>query len=204
MSIFLTVVIFHLFAVVSPGPDFILVTRQAFRYGRKVAIWTSLGISIGILFHVSLSITGLSILLESQPKLIWYLKIIASLYIAYLGLVSLFSKETNFVKEGLENKSSSFLKSFITGLLTNVLNPKALIFFITVFTIVITQETNLVIKTLLGVYMSVATFIWFVCVSLFLTHKVAMNLFHSAVPWIERITGILLLGISIQIILQQL
>ena len=52
--------------------------------------------------------------------------------------------------------------------------------------------------------MSVATFIWFVCVSLFLTHKVAINLFHSAVPWIERITGILLLGISIQIILQQL
>ena len=97
-----------------------------------------------------------------------------------------------------------FLKSFITGLLTNVLNPKALIFFITVFTIVITQETNLVIKILLGVYMSVATFIWFVCVSLFLTHKVAINLFHSAVPWIERITGILLLGISIQIILQQL
>ena len=67
-----------------------------------------------------------------------------------------------------------------------------------------TDKTNLVIKILLGVYMSVATFIWFVCVSLFLTHKVAINLFHSAVPWIERITGILLLGISIQIILQQL
>ena len=239
MSIFLTVVIFHLFAVVSPGPDFILVTRQAFRYGRKVAIWTSLGISIGILFHVSLSITGLSILLQSQPTLIWYLKIIASLYIAYLGLVSLFSKETNFVKEGLEDNSSgnfyeellnltpiqcndgtlvseksntiSDLKTYLPFVKPRVDNSSDLIsdpsnvhFNTLLAAELIVNKNNLVIKILLGVYMSVATFIWFVCVSLFLTHKVAMNLFHSAVPWIERITGILLLGISIQIILQQL
>ena len=49
---FFTVAILHLFAVASPGPDFALVTRQSFRYKRKVAIWTSLGIGVGILLHL--------------------------------------------------------------------------------------------------------------------------------------------------------
>ena len=58
---FLTVASLHLFAVASPGPDFALVIRQCFRYGKKSAIWTSLGISVGILFHVSLSLIGLGL-----------------------------------------------------------------------------------------------------------------------------------------------
>ena len=48
MPEFFTIVILHLFAVASPGPDFVLITRQCFKYGRRSAIWTSLGISIGI------------------------------------------------------------------------------------------------------------------------------------------------------------
>ena len=39
MSIFFTVAILHFFAVVSPGPDFVLISRQCLRYGRKVALW---------------------------------------------------------------------------------------------------------------------------------------------------------------------
>ena len=65
MSIFLTIAVLHLFAVASPGPDFILVSRQCLRYGRRIAIWTSLGIAIGILFHVALSLMVLSVLFQN-------------------------------------------------------------------------------------------------------------------------------------------
>ena len=93
MSIFLTVALLHLFAVASPGPDFVLVSRQSFRYGRMIAIWTSAGIALGILFHVALSLTGLSLLLQNQPDLFWYLKLAAALYIGYLGLASLIAED---------------------------------------------------------------------------------------------------------------
>ena len=99
MSIFLTIAVLHLFAVASPGPDFILVSRQCLRYGRRIAIWTSLGIAIGILFHVALSLTGLSILLQNQRDLFWYIKLLASLYIGYFGIVSLVSKSSNKLVE---------------------------------------------------------------------------------------------------------
>jgi len=203
MSIFLTIAVLHLFAVVSPGPDFILVSRQCLRYGRRIAIWTSLGIAIGILFHVALSLTGLSILLQNQPDLFWYIKLLASLYIGYLGIVSLVSKSSNKLVEDVTGQAGNQLRSVTTGLLTNVLNPKALIFFITVFAVAINKETGIFVKSLLGIYMSVATFIWFALVSILLTNKKAIERFKKAIPLLEKVTGFFLLLIAIQILFQQ-
>ena len=203
MSIFLTIAVLHLFAVASPGPDFILVSRQCLRYGRRIAIWTSLGIAIGILFHVALSLTGLSILLQNQPDLFWYIKLLASLYIGYLGIVSLVSKSSNKFVEDATGQVGNQLRSVTTGLLTNVLNPKALIFFITVFAVAINKETGIFVKSLLGIYMSVATFIWFTLVSILLTNKKAIERFKKAIPLLEKVTGFFLLLIAIQILFQQ-
>ena len=202
MSIFLTVAILHFFAVASPGPDFILVTRQCMRYGRKVALWTSLGIALGILFHVALSLTGLSILIQNEPSIFWYLKLAASFYIGYLGLVSLFSRSSINLDNNFSNEISKKVKSVSTGFLTNVLNPKAFIFFITVFTLVIDIDTTKVIKIFLGIYMSVATFIWFSFISILITNKNSINRFKKSIPLVERLTGLLLIFIALQIFLQ--
>ena len=203
MSIFLTVALLHLFAVASPGPDFVLVSRQSFRYGRTVAIWTSVGIAIGILFHVILSLTGLSLLLQNQPYLFWYLKLAAALYIGYLGLTSLISKSPINLQNNSTDEDGRYLKSISTGFLTNALNPKAFIFFITVFTLVINEDTGLFIKGLLGMYMSLATFIWFSLVSILLTNQKATERFKKAIPWLEKITGLFLIVLAIQIILRE-
>ena len=203
MSIFLTVALLHLFAVASPGPDFVLVSRQSFRYGRAVAIWTSGGIALGILFHVAISLTGLSLLLQSQPDLFWYLKLAASLYIGYLGFASLISKDPVNLQKNSIGQEDKYIKSISTGFLTNVLNPKAFIFFITVFTLVINEDTGLFIKGLLGMYMSLATFIWFSLVSILLTNQKATERFKKAIPWLEKITGLFLIVLAIQIILRE-
>ena len=203
MSIFLTVALLHLFAVASPGPDFVLISRQSFRYGRRIAIWTSVGIAIGILFHVALSLTGLSLLLQNQPYLFWYLKLAAALYIGYLGLASLISKSPINLQNNSTDGDGRYLKSISTGFLTNALNPKAFIFFITVFTLVINEDTGIVIKSLLGMYMSIATFIWFTFISILLTNQKATEKFEKAILWLERITGLFLLILAIKIIFQE-
>ena len=199
----MTVALLHLFAVASPGPDFVLVSRQSFRYGRAVAIWTSGGIALGILFHVAISLTGLSLLLQSQPDLFWYLKLAASLYIGYLGFASLISKDPVNLQKNSIGQEDRYIKSISTGFLTNVLNPKAFIFFITVFTLVINEDTGLFIKGLLGMYMSFATFIWFSLVSILLTNQKATERFKKAIPWLEKITGLFLIVLAIQIILRE-
>jgi len=203
VSIFLTVALLHLIAVASPAPDFVLDSRQSFRYGRTVAIWTSVGIAIGILFHVALSLTGLSLLLQNQPYLFWYLKLAAALYIGYLGLASLISKSPINLQNSSTDGDGRYLKSINTGFLTNALNPKAFIFFITVFTLVINEDTGIVIKSLLGMYMSIATFIWFTFISILLTNQKATERFKKSIPWLEKITGLFLLILAIKIIFQE-
>ena len=141
-------------------------------------------------------------MLQNQPDLFWYLKLVAALYIGYLGVVSLIPKELINLQNNSIGESKRNLKSISTGFLTNVLNPKALIFFITVFTLVINKDTGIIVKTLLGVYMSLATFIWFSFVSILLTNQRATERFKKAIPWVEKITGLFLLILAFQIIFQ--
>ena len=164
---FLTVAILHLFAVASPGPDFALVTRQSLRYNRKVAIWTSLGIGAGILFHSLLAITGLVLLITSNELFSIILKIIGSLYLLYLGVNSILgNKEKGNIEE--ENTNTDKFNGFLAGLITNITNIKAILFFVTVFSVVIDTGNNLHLL-LYGAYMALATFIWFSIISFVFT-----------------------------------
>jgi len=115
----------------------------------------------------------------------------------------LVSKSSNKLVEDATGQAGNQLRSVTTGLLTNVLNPKALIFFITVFAVAINKETGIFVKSLLGIYMSVATFIWFALVSILLTNKKAIERFKKAIPLLEKVTGFFLLLIAIQILFQQ-
>ena len=202
MMEFFTVAILHLFAVASPGPDFALVTRQSLRYNRKVAIWTSLGIGVGILFHSLLAITGLVLLITSNELFSTILKIIGSFYLLYLGVHSILdSKGLGKVEQ--ENTNTDKFNGFLAGLITNVTNIKAILFFVTVFSVVIGTGNNLYLL-LYGAYMALATFIWFSIISYVFTGKGFKNKFSSFLGLFEKIIGFVLILLSLQILIYQI
>jgi len=199
---FLTVAILHLFAVASPGPDFALVTRQSLRYNRKVAIWTSLGIGVGILFHSLLAITGLVILITSNELFSTILKIIGSLYLLYLGVNSILgNKEKGNIEE--ENTNTDKFNGFLAGLITNITNIKAILFFVTVFSVVIDTGNNLYL-ILYGTYMALATFVWFSIISYVFTSENFKSKFSSFLGLLEKIIGFILILLSLQILIYQI
>ena len=199
---FLTVAILHLFAVASPGPDFALVTRQSLRYNRKVAVWTSLGIGAGILFHSLLAITGLVLLITSNELFSTILKIIGSLYLLYLGVNSILgSKEEGNIEE--ENTNTDKFNGFLAGLITNITNIKAILFFVTVFSVVIDTGNNLYLL-LYGAYMALATFIWFSIISFVFTSEGFKSRFSSFLGLFEKIIGFTLILLSLQILIYQI
>ena len=199
---FFTVALLHFFAVSSPGPDFILVTRQAIKLGRKAAIYTSLGIGIGILIHSLAAITGLTLLISSNPYLFLCMKLAASLYLFYLGLMSII--QTSETGNEIERRDSSELNSFLIGFITNVLNPKAIIFFVTLFSIVLNNSTSAALLTIYGLYMSAATFLWFLLISYVFTNKNLIEKYFYVLPAFEKIIGILLIIIASQIFIYEL
>mgnify|MGYP001490082664 FL=1 len=202
MMEFFTVAILHLFAVASPGPDFALVTRQSLRYNRRVAIWTSLGIGVGILFHSLLAITGLVLLITSNELFLTIFKIIGSLYLLYLGVNSILdSKKAGNIEE--ENTNVDKFNGFMAGLITNITNIKAILFFVTVFSLVIGTGNNLSLL-FYGAYMALATFIWFSIISYVFTSEGFKNKFSSFLGLFEKIIGFVLILLSLQILIYQI
>ena len=199
MEVFIQIILLHLFAVASPGPDFILVARQSLRYGIKNAIWSSLGIAIGILFHVSFAMLGINILLAYHESFFLILKIIAASYLGYLGFRSLFIQSSAMNFDTVITGNTYVYKSFVAGFLTNISNPKAFLFFITVFA-VIGNQLHFNFKLLSGLYMSLATFFWFSLMSYIISVSKKINTVSNFFPFLERITGLILVIISIQIL----
>jgi|TARA_B110000263_G_C15258969_1_gene487878 threonine/homoserine/homoserine lactone efflux protein len=90
-------------------------------------------------------------------------------------------------------------QAFIQGFITNGLNPKATLFFLALFTVVISAETPLVIQMIYGIYLALATFTWFALLSMVLGQSAVREFILKAGKWVERGMGIVLILIAIQI-----
>lgn len=197
---FITVATAHALAVASPGPDFSIVLRQSFRFGRSTAIWTSIGIAVGILLHVSYTLLGVAIVIKNVPAIFLGLQLLAAVYLFWLGIKSLKSASVQEIEtEAHQVLIPSRIKALATGFLTNALNVKATLFFLALFTVVIQQQTPLWIQVLYGLWMCVMTGVWFSLVSVFLTQeKLRQRLLHWS-HWIDRMMGIVLIGLALRV-----
>lgn len=127
---FLTVVVIHLLAVMSPGPDFALVSRNSFVYSRRSGVFSALGIALGLGVHVAYSLVGIGLLIAQSIVLFSTIKFIGAAYLIYLGVRSLLSKKKPAGAELLEEKSDiTKFAALKQGFLTNILNPKVTLFF---------------------------------------------------------------------------
>ena len=200
-SQFLTIAIAHLLAVVSPGPDFILISRQTIKYGRKVSIYTSLGIAVGILFHISYCVIGIEILLE-QNYFTNILTILCGSYLLYLGLSSFLisNKQVYDVQDNVSKISITNLKAFMLGFFTNILNIKATLFFLSLYSF-LGYETDIKTKWFYGIWMTIITGLWFILLSIFMTNKILSKTHNKYYILMNKMMGIILIYIAIKIYL---
>ena len=199
---FATIAIAHLLAVVSPGPDFAVVVKQSLGAGRRAAVWTSVGIGSGILLHVGYSLFGLALFLSRSPALFEAIRYAGAAYLLFLGLSSFRpgSAGRMAVASG-KSAVESPLRSWTVGFMTNALNPKATLFFLAIFTAVITPGTPLTWQLFYGFWMSGATMIWFSLVALLFTSPAIRERFLRAGHWFTRATGVVLIGLGLRILL---
>lgn len=192
---FLLIATAHLLAVASPGPDFAITLRYAVRYGRQTAIWASLGIGTGILLHITYSLVGIGLLIKTTPWLFQALTVVAAGYLIYLGQGAIRAKAPA-TAAGEEEASSDQPRrraAFLAGFITNGLNVKATLFFLSLFAVVISASTPLSYKVIYGLYMAVATAAWFCLLSVLLTRPPVRRLLLAKGYWFDRLMGIVLL-----------
>ncbi|MCW8092376.1 LysE family translocator [Alteromonas sp. ASW11-130] len=204
---FITIALVHLVAVASPGPDFAVVVRNSVAYGRKIAMWTSVGIGLGILLHVAYSLVGLSVVIKTTPWLYAAISYLAAAYLLYLAYGAIRSGPNNRqsvnqneLQQGKSDDAISLKKALWMGFLTNGLNPKATLFFLSLFTAIISVETPLSVKTFYGVYLAFATGAWFCFLSFLLSTNKVATLIGTKGYWLDRIMGVLLIGLAAKLV----
>jgi len=202
---FLLIVIAHFFAVASPGPDFAVVLKQSVQQGRRNALWTSAGVGAAILLHVAYCVLGVALILTQSPSLFMALKYLAGAYLAYLGVQALrAAKPPASNQDNIETKTvaeESVWLAFRRGFFTNALNPKATLFFMSLFTLVISPTTPTSIQVVYGVYMALATWAWFSMLSLVLCKPSVRGFFRKSGYWFDRGIGVILIALAIRVVI---
>lgn len=196
-------------AVISPGPDLVMVVRNSLSFSRRAGIYTALGLSISILVHVTYTLLGLATIISQSILAYNVIKWLGAAYLIYIGIQALSSQGmsqkafSDSLKEGKKEapQTISNNRAFVCGFLTNLLNPKATLFFLAVFSQIIEPETPLFWKLLSGVSASVIIASWFTGVSFFLTGEKMRNSFLKFSKWVDRFCGAALIALGIKLAL---
>ena len=202
LSEFITIALVHLVAVASPGPDFAIIVRYSVNHGRRIAMYASVGVGLGILLHVAYSLVGLSVVIKTTPWLYNTICYLSAAYLLYLAVGALRSKPGNSSANiSTDSKVTSVTpkKALINGFLTNGLNPKATLFFLSLFTAFINVDTPTAVKAFYGIYLAVATGLWFCMLSYLLSTSGVVKLIGDKGYWLDRFMGVVLVGLAVRL-----
>lgn len=200
---FLMLTLVHFLAVISPGPDFAIVIRQSISFGRKTALVTSLGIGAGISIHLVYTLLGLGFIISQSAMLFTVMKSLGALYLCYLGLKLLFSKapvqNTPQLKIAIDPDQHHHKRAFMLGFMTNLFNPKATLFFVAIFTTIVSVDTPIAVQSLYGLWLCISTTLWFSLVSFFFSQQKIRDKFIRYSYLFDRLMGLVLLIFAVRL-----
>jgi threonine/homoserine/homoserine lactone efflux protein len=197
-GIFVTVAIAHFLALLSPGPDFVLVVKSAIRNEGKNAIGVALGIASANALYIGLCLIGVGSILAASVTVMIILKVIGGLFLIYLAVQALRANKSSYSNLDIADNSHSnevkttFFKELITGFMSGVLNPKNLLFYLSLFTVVLTPEVGFSFKLGLGLWMTGIVFLWDLSVIFLLSTPKVRSKFTKLAYYIDKVTGAIL------------
>lgn len=189
----------HLIALTSPGPDTAVVLRQVSLYGRKEGYKTSIGIGIGIYIHCVLAVNGISLIIISNDLYKFMISLVGGAYILFLGISMLKSdlREVSVV----QNKSLENANSILNGLITNIFNVKAFLFFVSLFAVLIDGLSSFYFY-IYPIYFAITSSLWFMLLSYLTTISTNKSLNIYSNTYIAHIMSITLCLIALFILVR--
>jgi threonine/homoserine/homoserine lactone efflux protein len=195
MNELLLVAAISILAVISPGSDFAMVTRNSYAYGRRSGLMAALGIACGVQIHVFYTVFGAAVVFTQSPLLFMAMKLLGAGYLIYLGIKSLTS--TSSLTFGGANASApSSWEAFRTGFFTNALNPKTMLFVVATYSQVVHTGSSLTANFAYGLFMSFTHWAWFSFVALFFSAEALRRRMLEKQQVIDRLIGTALIGLA--------
>lgn len=192
MTLFFSILIIHLVALMSPGPDFFFVTQTAVSRSRGEALAGAIGIALGATVWAGLALMGLQLIFERLAWLHQALMVAGGLYLLWMGynlLKSALRKPINGAALAASAVQGSKIRSFLFGLMTNLSNAKAMIYFSSIFTMLLTPDLTNGMRVLIFVSISLETLLWFMLVALVFGLPRPRSIYQRSSRWIDGLAG---------------
>ena len=188
--------------MISPGPDFFLVIKNAARYRRSAAMMTALGVILGVATHMSYCVAGLAVVITTTPWLFNFLKYAGACYLIWIGIQALLSRGESKLSIDNATQSPITLKAaFLQGYLCNLLNPKATLFFLAVFTQILQINSGVGEKLWYASIIWVLAVIWWPLLVILIQSAPVRRGLTRAQKVVDKVLGGLLIGLGIKVAL---
>ena len=194
-----------LLLAVTPGPDMAVVTRNALAHGRRGVVLTTSGIALALVIWVTATAGGLSALLRSSGEVLFVLKIVGACYLAYLGVRTLLESRARpaALLAGAPPAAPAHAV-FRQGFLSAISNPKLGVFFVTFLPQFVLPGQAVLPRLLeLGVTFAVIGWAWMNVYGLFVTRLRQVITAPRVRQWMQRVTGVVLLGFGARLALER-
>lgn len=191
----LLVLSIHALALISPGPDFAVVTRLSIVSGRANGLWAAAGVAAAIGVYVLVCAFGLTLVLAALPGFSLVLSVVGAAYLAWLGIQCLRS-QGKLPEARADGRGG---RAFVTGFFTNLLNPKAMLYFGSILSQVLTPDLGLGAKALVWGLLVGESVLWFALVAFVFSSPRVLAGLQTRLKWFERAIGIALLALAAKV-----
>ena len=195
MNELLAVATITILAVISPGPDFAMITRNSYAFGARTGLMSAFGIACGVQVHVMYTVLGIAVVIAKSPLLFFAMKTLGASYLIYLGYKSLANK-TVLKMEEASGTTPSALTAFRVGFLTNALNPKTMLFVVATYTQVVHANSPMSHNFAYGLFMSISHWVWFSIVAFFFAAPTMRRRLLNHQFTVDKIIGVTLIGLG--------
>lgn len=191
----LTLAFINLCALLTPGPDFFMVSQTAMSCSRKAALSVVAGMTLGVTFWVLLALFGLNIIFEQVVWLRKALFIGGGLYLSWLGLQLLRSAFSQKPSQQSENNTSEWVVQktlahyFLKGLIANLSNPKVIVYFGSIFAVFLSNPALDQAHIWLFLIVVLETALWFTLVTFIFSLPACKVFYQKSIRWIDGVSG---------------
>tara|TARA_B100000700_G_C14764237_1_gene723588 strand:- start:146 stop:754 length:609 start_codon:yes stop_codon:yes gene_type:complete len=177
----------------SPGYSLVLVIRNSTKYSRIAGIMTATGHGLGMGIYAIFAVTGLIIILATNIYIFKSIQIAGIIFLFVFGILFIIQKNEQLLIENNQNSLNSFLQGFSIS----ILNPKILVWFSAVFSQFVKNDSTFLTNTILVITASTIDCIWYILVALIVTSYGFKDFFQKRINLIQKISGAVLVIISI-------
>ena len=199
---FLFIASAHFMALLSPGPDFFLILQTSLRMPLRYTLAVCCGIAAANGVYLLFAVTGLEVIRE-MSMLMTVLKYLGGAYLFYIGILLLKAPARSIDEHEAKNflRSRHLGRQFTVGFMSAILNPKNAVFYLSLFTVMVSTKTSFALRSFYGVWMTMVVLLWDIFLAFVLGRPEIKQRLGRWIYYVEKIAGLLLafFGISLTV-----